>query len=366
MTKRITDDEFIRFWRSSGGSPTIVSRKTGLSESNVYSRRRGLVKKGVVLKTQPLTKNSSGLYGWAGSEKQYPLERNITLENGRILCISDAHYWPGIVTTAHVAAVEWAKQEQPEMIAVMGDMFDGATVSRHPPLGWEKLPRVIDELDACRQRISEFEFASPYSMKVWHIGNHDARFDRCLVGNASQYEGLEGFSICDYFKAWEFTYLSNINNQLGLRHRPVNGGVHSAYNSAMKYGMSYAHGHLHQLKVSPVDNATGRLWGVDCGHLADPKGPQFAYREGLSIGACSGFAVITLYRGIVVDAEICTVNQFGAFFRGEMIVSCEQSAEDEPASPDKQNKAHAESLSQSQPSKPDSHTALLEADCTTA
>lgn len=324
MKRKVTDEEFIRLWNKAGGSPTVVCTLTGLAASNVYNRRRQLANQGIVLKTTPLTPNSSSLYGWSKAEKQYPLRTDLTLTDGRILCISDAHYWPGIITVAHMAAVEWAKQEQPEMIAVMGDMFDGATVSRHPPLGWEKLPKVIEELDACRDRISEFESASPNAIKVWHIGNHDDRFDRCLVGNASQYEGLEGFSICDYFKQWKFTYLSVVNNQLGLRHRPVNGGVHSAYNSALKFGLSYAHGHLHQLKVTPVDNATGRLWGVDCGHLADPAGPQFAYREGLTIGSCSGFAVITLYKGMVVDAEICTVNQFGAFFRGEMLVSCEQ------------------------------------------
>lgn len=351
MQRKISDEDFIRLWHKAGGSPTIAARLTGLAESRVYTRRRQLANQGVVLKTKAITNNSSKIYGWGDTEKQYPLETSVSLKNGRILCISDAHYWPGIITTAHLAAVEWAKQEQPEMIAVMGDMFDGATVSRHPPLGWEKLPRVIDELDACRERISEFERAVPEAIKIWHIGNHDARFDRCLVGNASQYEGLEGFSISDYFKQWKFTYLSTVNNQLGLRHRPVNGGVHSAYNSALKYGMSYAHGHLHQLKVTPVDNATGRLWGIDCGHLADPKGPQFAYREGLSIGVCSGFAVITLYQGMVVDAEICTVNQFGAFFRGERLVSCEPSSVDEVVVADKSSKSRTESSRRSQQRK---------------
>lgn len=351
MRRTITDDEFIRLWHKGGGSPTIVSRLTGLTDSNVYSRRRQLANKGVVLKTRPLTQNSTSIYGWTGSEKQYPLEIPLSLKNGRILCISDAHYWPGIITTAHLAAVEWAKQENPEVIAVMGDMFDGATVSRHPPLGWEKLPRVIDELDACRERISEFERASPKSIKIWHIGNHDARFDRCLVGNVHQYEGLSGFSIADYFKQWKFTYMSMVNNQLGLRHRPVNGGIHSAYNSALKFGMSYAHGHLHQLKVTPVDNATGRLWGVDCGHLADPRGPQFAYREGLNIGVCSGFAVITLYKGMVVDAEICTVNPHGAFFRGQKLVSCQPISSFDAASSDKKSKSLNAKKRQSRQSK---------------
>lgn len=321
----ISDETFIRAWEKGHGSPSVVSKLMGVPQSTVYKKRRELASKGIVLKTIPLVNNSSH-HGWVSESTPYPLETLLSIDTGKILCISDAHYWPGIITTAHVAAVEYAKQEQPEIIAAMGDMFDGATVSRHPPLGWEKLPRVIDELDACRERISEFERACPEAQKIWHLGNHDARFDRCLVSNSNQYEGIEGFSIKDYFKAWKFTYMSKVNNTLGLRHRPVNGGVHSAYNSAMKYGMSYAHGHLHQLKVTPVDNAYGRIWGVDCGHLAEPSGPQFTYREGLTIGACSGFAVLSFYKGRMVDAEICHVNDAGAFFRGEMVVENKKGA----------------------------------------
>lgn len=323
--RQIPDEIFIGAWERAKGSPSVVAKIIGYPISTIYRKRRDLVKKGIVLKTSPLVNNSSH-HGWTAENKQYPLETTLSIDTGKILCVSDAHYWPGIISTAHLAAVEYAKQESPEIIAVMGDMFDGATVSRHPPLGWEKLPRVIDELDACRDRISEFERASPESQKIWHLGNHDMRFDRCLVGNSNQYEGIEGFSISDYFKAWKFTYMSKVNNRLGLRHRPVTGGVHSAYNSAMKYGMSYAHGHLHQLKVTPVDNAYGRIWGVDCGHLADPTGPQFAYREGLTIGACSGFAVLSFYKGVMVDAEICYVNSMGAFFRGEMVVENKKDA----------------------------------------
>lgn len=321
MAHKVSDREFIDAWTRSKGSPTIVSKLVGLTESNVYRRRRELAAKGLVLKTSQVVTTSSQLYGWASSAKQFPLEQKISIDTGTILCISDAHYWPGIITIAHLAAVEYAKQERPTIIAALGDMFDGATVSRHPPLGWEKLPRVIDELDACRDRMADFERACPEAIKLWHVGNHDARFDRNLAANTFQYEGLEGFSIADYFKAWKFTYMTKVNEQLGMRHRPVSGGVHSGYTSAMKYGVSYAHGHLHQLRVNPVDNHAGRMWGVDCGHLADPTGPQFAYREGLSIGSCSGFAVLSFYKGKMIDAELCHVNELGAVFRGELLVS---------------------------------------------
>jgi len=321
MAQKITDKEFVDIWSAAQCSPTIVSKITGFTESAVYKRRRDLAAKGIVLKTIQKQATSSHIYSWNEAKQQFPLEIQLPIDTGTILCISDAHYWPGITTVAHLAAVEFAKQERPAIIAALGDMFDGATVSRHPPLGWENRPRVIDELDACRERMSDFERASAESLKVWHVGNHDARFDRTLALNSYQYEGLAGFTISDYFKQWKFTYMSKVNNQLGMRHRPVNGGVHSGYNSALKYGLSYAHGHLHQLKITPVDNAHGRIWGIDCGHLAEPGGPQFAYREGLTIGACSGFAVLSFYKGRMVDAEICHVNDLGAFFRGEMIVS---------------------------------------------
>lgn len=335
MAYKVSDREFIDAWTRSKGSPTIVSKLVGLTESNVYRRRRELANAGIVLKTSQVVTTSSQLYGWASSKKQFPLEQSISIDTGSILCISDAHYWPGITTIAHLAAVEYAKQERPTIIAALGDMFDGATVSRHPPLGWEKLPRVIDELDACRDRMADFERACPESIKLWHVGNHDARFDRTLAANTFQYEGLEGFSIADYFKAWKFAYMTKVNDQLGMRHRPVSGGVHSGYTSAMKYGLSYAHGHLHQLRVNPVDNHSGRIWGVDCGHLADPSGPQFAYREGLTIGSCSGFAVLSFHKGRIIDAEVCHVGPYGAVFRGELLVArSEEKPSAEPSSGD--------------------------------
>ncbi len=345
MAQKITDKEFIDIWNAAQCSPTIVSKIIGFTESAVYKRRRDLADKGIVLKTVQKQVTSSQKYGWGVIKQQFPLEIPLSIDTGTILCISDAHYWPGITTVAHIAAVEFAKQERPTIIAALGDMFDGATVSRHPPLGWEKSPRVIDELDACRERMSDFEKASPESLKLWHVGNHDARFDRTLAANTFQYEGLAGFSIADYFKAWKFTYMTKVNNQLGMRHRPVSGGVHSGYNSAMRYGLSYAHGHLHQLRVNPVDNANGRLWGVDCGHLAEPSGPQFAYREGLTIGSCSGFAVLSFIKGKIVDAEICHVNEMGAVFRGELIVSHADAASDGSVSKSKKSTAKSRSRS---------------------
>ena len=52
-----------------------------------------------------------------------------------ILVGSDAHYEINTVTTAHLAFVELAKQLQPDVIVLNGDLLDGASISRHAPIG---------------------------------------------------------------------------------------------------------------------------------------------------------------------------------------------------------------------------------------
>ena len=67
------------------------------------------------------------------------------------------------------------------MIVLNGDLLDGASISRHAPLGWEERPTVQDELNAVHQRLEEIEKASPSSKRYWVMGNHDSRFDMKLA-----------------------------------------------------------------------------------------------------------------------------------------------------------------------------------------
>ena len=52
------------------------------------------------------------------------------IRDGKVIVFSDAHYFPGIKSTAHRALL-WAIQEfKPCMVVNNGDAFDGGSISR--------------------------------------------------------------------------------------------------------------------------------------------------------------------------------------------------------------------------------------------
>jgi hypothetical protein len=84
--------------------------------------------------------------------------------------------------------------------------------------------------------------------------------------------------------------------------------------------MTIVTGHLHSLKVTPLNDLKGIRWGVDTGTLADPYGPQFSdYTELNPVDWRSGFAVLTFHEGRLMWPEIAHVIDEGmGEFRGEI------------------------------------------------
>lgn len=77
-----------------------------------------------------------------------------------------------------------ARELKPVAIVQNGDVFDGASVSRHPSIGWESKPTVVDEINACKERLAEIEDAAPWAKRIWTAGNHDLRYEpdcRCCA-----------------------------------------------------------------------------------------------------------------------------------------------------------------------------------------
>ena len=46
---------------------------------------------------------------------------------------------------------------KPKVVIANGDIFDGAQISRHPRIGWDNKPTVLEELEACTSAMSEIE-----------------------------------------------------------------------------------------------------------------------------------------------------------------------------------------------------------------
>ena len=163
MQKRsCTDQEFIGLWNKHG-SVVELSKILQISERNVQFRRRKIEEKyGIILKG--VAKNSPDF------KVTYPennIRVNVTLKNGVIVVGSDCHYWPGIISTAHRAFVKIIKDLKPKMVVMNGDVFDGASISRHPVSGWGITPNVKQELEACQERLGEIEKAAKGASLHW-------------------------------------------------------------------------------------------------------------------------------------------------------------------------------------------------------
>lgn len=311
MTKAAcSDEEFIDLFRKVGAQALADHLK--LNVRNVYSRRATLEKKYGTQIKGPNDTTRTGI--------EHPARQSLTIKNGTVLIGSDAHYWPGEISTAHRAFVRFASELNPRAVIMNGDVLDGATVSRHPSIGWEDKPALIEELESCQDRLSEIQQAAPKAQRIWTLGNHDGRFETRLANVAPEYAKIHGVHLKDHFPYWEPCWSVWINNEVVIKHR-FKGGVHATHNNALSSGKSMVTGHLHSLKVTPWTDYTGTRWGVDCGTLAEPDGPQFVdYTEDNPKNWISGFAVLTFKDGELLWPEVVHVTKENmATFRGEVI-----------------------------------------------
>lgn len=253
-----------------------------------------------------------------------PIYEDVIDGDGTVIVFSDAHYWPGEVTTAHRGLVKLCKVLKPALVVANGDMLDGARISKHQRIGWERSPKVRDELDVCKQRLGEVAKAAGYVPLIWPLGNHDARFETYVSNKVPEYSGVDGFSLRDHFPAWTPCWQCRINSDVVIKHRWKGGsGASATYNNVMKAGVSIVTGHLHSSKTTPYTNYAGTHFGVDCGTLADPLGPQFtAYTETNPNDWRSGLVVLTFRDGKLLWPEHVHVidEQAGELsFRGQVL-----------------------------------------------
>ena len=242
------------------------------------------------------------------------------IDDGIVLVGSDAHYWPGHITTAHRAFVKFCKELKPKLVVMNGDIFDGATVSRHARIGWESRPTVKQELDTVKERLGEIDAACGTALKAWPLGNHDARFETRIANENPQYEGVSGFHLKDHFPDWPPCWGVWINDNVVIKHR-WKGGIHATYQNTLQSGVTLITGHLHSLKVFPWSDYLGTRYGVDTGTLAEPYGPQFRdYTEDAPRSHRSGFVILSFHKGKLLWPEIVSVlDDSHVDFRGSVV-----------------------------------------------
>ena len=311
MPSKITDEEFLRLWEEHK-SPVKVARITGISERRVHSRRRDLDNK--LKLSLPVGKPIN-----IQKERQ---EAGLT--DGIAIIFSDAHFWPGIRSTAFKGLL-WAINElKPHIVIANGDIFDGSSISRHARINWSAVPNVKQELEACQAALKEIEDACEkarhHTQLIWPLGNHDSRFESRLSEAAPQFEGVGGTALKDHFPKWHPCWSCWLSDNVVVKHR-YKGGVHATHNNTVNSGVTTITGHLHSLKVTPFGDYNGTRWGVDTGTLAEIDGPQFIdYLEDGPVNWRSGFAVVTMKDSKPLWPELVSKHAEGIInFRGQLI-----------------------------------------------
>jgi predicted phosphodiesterase len=234
--------------------------------------------------------------------------KEVELQNGVVLVASDMHYWPGEPSTAHRAFVKFCKRLKPNIVVMNGDVLDASSISRHPPIGWNKLPSVKDELEVCQERLNEITGnVTKNTQLFWPLGNHDGRFETRLAQVAPEFKDVHGISLADHFPAWTGCWSLHINNNTVVKHR-YKGGVHATHNNTVSAGRSIITGHLHSQKVTPFTDYNGTRYGVDTGCLASPHHDAFTdYTEDNPKNWISGFCVLTYHNGCLLYPELVSV-----------------------------------------------------------
>ncbi len=326
---KISEDEFVAAWHRCGQSPLAVARALGVSESSVLARRRRLAKRGSVLtpaQSFPGGAHGFGKHGWQIRSQPYEARAAETLRDGYMVIFSDAHFWPGIRSVAFEALLVVLKAVKPKLVISDGDAFDGATISRHDPLGWQKLPTVIEELDATKNFLDEIVRAAPGAKRRFVVGNHDSRFDRRLATETSEFQDVQGFRLADHLKGWPMSYavLVNEDTDPSFVVHNIRGGVYAPRNNVLAAGCTVFTGHLHSQKAMPVSTLLHDWEGVDCGTLCERDGPQFSYLSSRPTDWREGFAVQRYDKnGYRYPVELCRVQhvkgEARAIFRGEAV-----------------------------------------------
>ena len=312
MPLRLSDEEFLAAWDKLKSAQAMADH-FGMNLRSIYKRRKRLeARTGEILRVDDPRSPTFVI-------REHSPRVDCNMQNGVIVVGSDAHYWPGVISTAHQAFVEVIRQLKPEIIVMNGDLFDGASISRHPRSGWDAVPTVKQELEAVSDRLHEIKSVAGNAKTWWTMGNHDMRFEAKLANSVPEFAGVMGFCLKDHFPGWNFSISLFVNDNLMIKHRFRN-GTHATWNNALHSGVSMCTGHLHRLQATILSDYRGTRWGVDCGTLADTAGDHMHYGEDSPMNHCSGFAVLTIVDGELIHPEFCSVHGDRAYFRGKQIV----------------------------------------------
>lgn len=232
------------------------------------------------------------------------------VHNGTVIIGGDNHYEPGLVPVMHRALVFMCKELKPAGVIMNGDVCDFSRLGKYPAIGWEERDKVVDEIEAAKDRLSEIEKATFRAWKDWPLGNHDARFNTALANDpkGKEYARIHGTSLKDHFPLWTpcwAVWLNQGTPAFTIAQHRNRGGEHGAYRNAKEGGCHYVTGHTHDPYVRPYTNAVGTVYGVNHGCIADVDQRNFVnYTEAKPLQWRSAFSVLTYVNGRLLMPEL--------------------------------------------------------------
>ncbi len=315
----VSDDQFVELWHAFG-SATKLANHLGQNARSVNARRRAIeARRKVSLLT--LDEQRPSYNQVRPRDHEAGAVATLRIDNGTILVGSDAHIWPGPLTTMQRAFLHFARKLKPAAVVANGDFFDGARVSRFPSIGWESRPSIRQELEAVSDYMGDLTKAAATARRFWPLGNHDARFESRIANTMPEVEGVKGMHLKDHIPGWTPCWRLDVNDDVVIRHREF-GGEHADWNNVVKGGKTIVTGHDHRTGVVPYRNYRGLHWGVRCGFLGDsPTDPQFVhYLEAREPNWHPAFVVLTFVGGRLLGPELVTRHDDDAVeFRGAVV-----------------------------------------------
>lgn len=298
-------------------SSTAVAARLGITTQSLSGWRKRLEKKGIHLPqfdTRPA-------YARAQIDNNRAIYR-LSVTDGQVLIGSDIHVWPGHRTTMQRAFIAFAKRLKPSAVIVNGDVFDGASISRHPSIGWEKKPSVRQELEAVADWLGDLTIAAGKAKRIWPAGNHDLRFESRVAAMLPEFAGVKGVHLRDHFPEWTPCGRCDINDNVVVKHRGQ-GGEHADWNNVLKAGKTIVTGHDHRTGVTALRDYNGIRWGVRCGYMGEsPLDDQFVHylEASEAVNWHPAFVVLTFKSGRLLWPELVTKHDDESVeFRGEVI-----------------------------------------------
>lgn len=196
----------------------------------------------------------------------------------RIAVISDVHL-PYHDRNALVTALKDIKATEVDAIYINGDLMDAYQLSRHEK---NKLNRSFKyEVDMTRLFFEELRAQFATEDMYFKIGNHDQRFDKYIMDNADQLNGL--ITLEDVLRLREHkvklvqSMTKVIAGKLNILHGhelPVKGAMNHARAVMMKTSSNVLMGHFHRSDRSYMRDLEGdvhAVFGTGCLCKLNPK-----------------------------------------------------------------------------------------------